>query len=284
MPYITTPDGTDIHYHDWGHGTPVVLIHGWPLNADMWELNATFLAENGYRVISYDRRGFGKSSKPFGSNSYDVLADDLAALMNKLDLRGAAIVGMSMGGGEVVRYLSRHGSARVAKAVLLSSIAPFMLKTDSNPDGTPLAKLDEMKKNVSKDRFAFLQEFGPMFYGRSMVHHTVSQGVLDWTFAMAIQASYKATYDGIGTFGETDLREEMKSITTPFLILHGTGDDVVPIDASARAAAKLLPHNTLIEYDGAPHGMVLTEAARVNADILNFLGGNMAPTVKLEQI
>lgn len=283
MPYITTPDGTDIHYHDWGKGTPVVLIHGWPLNADMWELQATYLAENGYRVISYDRRGFGKSSKPFSFNDYNVLADDLAALLNKLDLHNVALVGMSMGGGEVVRYLSRHGQARVSKAVLLSSIAPYMLKTDSNPDGTPLSTFDDFRKNVSKDRFAFLQEFAPKFYGRSMVHHTVSQGVLDWTFAMAIQGSYKATYDGISTFGETDLREEMKSITTPFLILHGTGDDVVPI-AAARAAAKLLPHNTLIEYDGAPHGMVWTEAARVNADILNFLGGPMAPTVKLQQI
>lgn len=284
MPYITTPDGTDIHYHDWGHGEPVVLIHGWPLTAEMWEHQIAFLASNGYRVLAYDRRGFGKSSKPYGLEGYDVLADDLAALMNQLNLSGATLVGMSMGGGEVVRYLSRHGSARVSKAVLLSSIAPYLLKTDSNPEGVPIEKLDEMRENIKKDRFAFLQEFAPQFYGRSVVHHSVSQGVLDWTFSMAVQASTKSTYDGVGTFGETDLREEMKGLTTPFLIIHGTGDKIVPIDASARAAAKLLPNSTLIEYDGAPHGLLMTEPDRLNGDLLNFLGGSKAPTIKVAQI
>ncbi|MGI4758759.1 MAG: alpha/beta fold hydrolase [Janthinobacterium lividum] len=284
MPYITTPDGIDLHYHDWGHGEPVVLIHGWPLTSDMWEHQIAFLATNGYRVIAYDRRGFGKSSKPYGLEGYDVLADDLAAIVNQLDLTGATLVGMSMGGGEVVRYLSRHGASRISKAVLLSSVAPFMLKTDSNPDGTPIAKFDEMRENVKKDRFAFFQDFASQFYGRSVINHSVSQGVLDWTFSMAVQASTKSTYDGIGTFGETDMREEMKRLTTAFLVIHGTGDKVVPIEAAGRAAAKLLPNSTLIEYDGAPHGLLMTEPDRLNADLLNFLGGNKAPTVTLSQV
>ena len=284
MPYITTPDGTDIHYHDWGTGTPVVLIHGWPLNSDMWEHQATILALNGYRVISYDRRGFGKSSKPFGANDYTTLANDLAALMEKLDLRHAALVGFSMGGGEVVRYLSKFGAARVSKAVLISASAPYLLKDDSNPDGVPMKQFDTFREQLTKDRFDFLNTFGAQFYGRTMVNHTVSEPVLNWTFAMAIQAEFKATYDQIGTFSATDLRAEMKTLTTPFLVIHGGGDATVPVKISGQVSAKILPNATYIEYDGEPHGLHMTVPDRLNADLLNFLGGTQAPTIKLEQV
>ncbi len=215
MPYITTADGTDLHYHDWGTGTPVILIHGWPVNSDMWEHQADALVQNGYRVIAYDRRGFGKSTKAVTGHDYNTLSDDLAEIINQLNLHNAALVGFSMGGGEVVRYLSRHGSARISKAVLIASVAPYMLKTDSNPDGTPEATFDDFYKNLQKDRFDFLQTFGQQFYGRSAIHHTVSQGVLDWTFSMAVQANLRATLEELKSFSTTDFRAEMKSLTTP---------------------------------------------------------------------
>ena len=274
MPYLLTPDETELFYQDWGTGSPVVLIHGWPLNSDMWEHQASFLVDNGYRVIAPDRRGFGRSEQPFRGYDYNTLSDDIAALINELDLRHAALVGFSMGGGEVVRYLSRHGSARVARAALISSVCPYMAKSDDNPHGTDPSTFEDFREQIRKDRFAFLNDFGPKFYGRSALHHTVSEAALNWTFAMAIQGGYKATLSSLDSFSQTDFREEMKSLTVPFLIIHGTGDHTVPIDASARAAAKLLPHNTLIEYDGAPHGLFLTEPARLNADLLNFLGGD----------
>ena len=281
MPYVTTNDGTDIHYHDWGTGMPVVLIHGWPVNSDMWEHQTQALLENGYRVIVYDRRGFGKSTKSVGGHDYNTLSDDLAALMTKLDLHNAALVGFSMGGGEVVRYLSRHGAARVSKAVLISSVAPYMLKTDSNPDGTPEAQFDEFRENLLKDRFDFLQTFGPQFYGRTAIHHTVSQGVLDWTFSMAVQASLQATLGDLHAFSHTDFREEMKTLATRFLVIHGTSDKTVPIDAAGRAAVKLLPNATLIEYDGEPHGLFMTAPVKLNADLVNFLGGDHNSVPKL---
>ena len=207
------------------------------------------------------------------------MADDLASLMNALDLQNAMLVGFSMGGGEVVRYLSRHGSARVRKAVLVSSIAPFLLKTDSNPSGVPEAQFDEFRAGLYKDRFDFLNDFGPKFYGRSVVHHTVSQPDLDWTFAQAIQGSLKATLECMTAFSTTDLREEMKSLNIPFLVIHGTSDHTVPIDTAGRAAVKLLPQATLIEYDGEPHGLFMTAKDRLNKDLLEFAGGerNAAP-------
>ncbi len=284
MPYITTADGTDLHYHDWGTGTPVILIHGWPVNSDMWEHQADALIQNGYRVIAYDRRGFGKSTKAVTGHDYNTLSDDLAAIINQLDLHNAALIGFSMGGGEVVRYLSRHGSARISKAVLIASVAPYMLKTDSNPDGTPEETFDGFYKNLLKDRFDFLQTFGQQFYGRTAIHHTVSQGVLDWTFSMAIQANLRATVEELKSFSTTDFRAEMKSITTPFLIIHGTGDKTVPIDAAGRAAAKLLPHATLIEYDGEPHGLFMTVPDRLNTDLIHFLNGDHNTVPRMEQV
>ena len=285
MPYLTTKDGTEIFYKDWGTGMPVILIHGWPLNSDSWEHQASFLALNGYRVIAYDRRGFGRSSQPFQGYDYNTLSDDLADLMTALDLRHAALVGFSMGGGEVVRYLSRHGSARVAKAVLISAVPPMMLKTDSNPDGVEAAQLDKIMDGLKKDRFDFFHSsFFPQFYGRSAIHHTVSESVLEWSEHMAMLASPKAILDCATSFGTTDFREEMKRLTTPFLIIHGTSDKTVPIDASGRHSAKILPHATLIEYDGEPHGLNATAPDRLNADLLHFLGGDHNTVPKMEQI
>jgi non-heme chloroperoxidase len=284
MPYLELEDETEIHFTDWGTGDPVVLIHGWPLSAAMWEHQAAFLVAQGYRVITYDRRGFGKSSHPYDGHNYDRLSDDLAELMDALDLTNATLVGFSMGGGEVVRYLSRHGAARVAKAVLVSAVPPFMLKTGDNPDGVDQSVFDGFREQLVKDRFAFLQDFGPKFYGRTAIHHTVSQGVLDWTFALAIQACAKATLDDVTAFSATDFREEMKSLTTPFLVIHGTGDKTVPIDIAGRASAKILPNATLIEYDGEPHGLFMTVPDRLNQDLLNFLGGDRNTAPKLEQL
>ena len=284
MPYLEIKDGTELYFNDWGTGTPVVLIHGWPLSSAMWEHQAMFLVNNGYRVIAYDRRGFGKSSQPYTGHNYDRLADDLAELMTALEVHNAALVGFSMGGGEVVRYLSRHGASRVAKAVLIASIAPFMLKTDDNPDGTPESTFDGFRQNIIKDRFAFLNDFGPKFYGRSALHHTVSEPVLNWTFALGAMASLKATLDDLTAFSTTDFRQEMRGLATPFLVIHGTSDGTVPIDAAGRAAAKILPNSTLIEYDGEPHGLFLTAADRLNADLLNFFGGDHNTAPKMEQI
>ena len=284
MPYLEIKDGTELYFNDWGTGMPVVLIHGWPLSSAMWEHQAMFLVSNGYRVIAYDRRGFGKSSQPYTGHNYDRLADDLAELMTALDLQNAALVGFSMGGGEVVRYLSRHAASRVSKAVLVSSVAPFMLKTDDNPDGTPESTFDEFRQSLLKDRFAFLNEFVPKFYGRSALHHTVSEQVLNWSFGLAAMASPKATLDDLTAFSTTDFRQEMRSIHTRTLIIHGTGDTTVPIDAAGRAAAKILSNSTLIEYDGEPHGLIMTAADRLNQDLLNFLGGDHNTVPKLEQI
>ena len=284
MPYVTTSDGTDLHYHDWGTGMPVVLIHGWPLNGDMWEHQTQALLENGYRVIVYDRRGFGKSTKTLHGHDYNTLAGDLNELMTKLDLHGAAIVGFSMGGGEVVRYLSRYGSARVAKAALISSVAPYMLKMADNPDGTPEETFDGFRESLLKDRFDFLKTFGEGFYGYSALHHTVSAAWLEWTFSMATQATLQATIGDMEAFAKTDFREEMKHLQTRFLVIHGTSDKTVPIDAAGRAAAKLLPNCSYIEYDGEPHGLFATAPVKLNADLINFLGGDHKSAPKLQTI
>ena len=272
MPYVKAQDGTEIYYKDWGTGAPVILIHGWPLSSEMWEHQAQFLAHHGLRVIAYDRRGFGRSGQPWGGYDYNTLAADLHSLMEQLDLGNAALVGFSMGGGEVVRYLARYGSARVSRAALISSVVPFMLKTDDNPDGTPLKQFDTFVEQLTKDRPAFLTEFGPKFYGRSVVHHTVSEPWLQFTQQMALYASPKATIDCVRAFGETDFRADCAQVTVPTLVIHGTGDATVPIDAAGRAAAKLIASSTLIEYDGEPHGLFATVPDRLNADLLQFLG------------
>ena len=284
MPYLELKDKNELYFNDWGTGTPVVLIHGWPLNGGMWEHQASFLVNNGYRVITYDRRGFGKSSMPWGGHNYDTFADDLAELMTALDLHGAVLVGFSMGGGEVVRYLSRHGAARVAKAVLIGAVTPITAKLADNPDGVPEKQIDEIKENLVKDRFGFLQTFFKSFYGVGLVSHPVSQGVLDWSFLAASQACGHATLEDVTAFMYTDFRAEMKTLQTPFLVIHGGADKTVPPETSGRQSAKILPHNTYLEYDGEPHAVPATAPDRLNADLLHFLGGDHNTVPKLQQI
>ena len=274
MPFVETQDGTEIYYTDWGAGKPVVLIHGWPVNGDMWEKQSTFLAEQGMRAITYDRRGFGRSSHPWGGYEYNTFAADLNALMEKLDLRGATLVGFSMGGGEVVRYLSRYGSSRVVKAVLVSAVTPFLLKTADNPDGVDAEVFAGMAEKIGKDRQAFIQEFGPMFFGRTLLNHTVSQAVLDWNFALAMTGSLRATLAAAKAWSTTDFREEMKRITIPVRVIHGDGDATVPIDAAGRKSAAILPNATASEYEGEPHGLYITSADRLNQELLEFIGGS----------
>ena len=277
MAYVVAQDGTEIFYRDLGHGRPVVLIHGWPLNGDSWDKQSNYLAEHGLRVISYDRRGFGRSGQTAQGYDYDTLAADLHALLEKLDLTDATLVGFSMGGGEVVRYLSRYGTSRISKAVLVSAVTPYLLKGDDNPDGVDPKVFEDNEEQLRKDRFAFLNDFGPKFYGRSAVHHTVSEPVLQWTQSMASTGSLRSTLATAKSWAETDFREEMKRITIPVLVIHGTSDHTVPIDASGRRSAKLLPNAILSEYDGEPHGLFLTAADRLNEELLQFVGGPREP-------
>ena len=277
MPYLTTPDGTEIFYNDWGSGRPVVLIHGWPLHSDMWEHQATFLVEQGLRVIAYDRRGFGRSSQPWTGYDYDTLASDLHALTEALDLRDATIVGFSMGGGEVVRYLSTYGTVRVTKAALVSAVPPFLLQTDNNPDGVPEKVFAGIAEQLRKDRPAFLDDFIPKFYGRTTLKHTVSQPVLDWTQTMAMTGSLRATLAAATSWATTDFRAEMPGITVPTLVIHGGSDSTVPATIAGQKSAALLPNSTYIEYDGEPHGLTLTAGDRLNEDLLRFIGGTAEP-------
>ena len=273
MPFFQAKDGTSLYYKDWGTGVPVVLVHGWPLSADMWEYQAGPLAAQGHRVIAYDRRGFGRSEQPWTGYDYDTLADDLGAVLDTLDLRDAALVGFSMGGGEVVRYLARSGAGRVAKAVLVSSIVPYMLKADNNRDGVSRSVFDEMVEGLEEDRPAFLASFGRKFYGAGLISFSISSELLDWSQSLALQASPKATIDCVRAFSETDFRPDCARIDVPTLVIHGKSDNTVPIDASGRAAAKLIKGAKLIEYDGAPHGLFYTERDRLNKDLMAFLHG-----------
>jgi non-heme chloroperoxidase len=250
----------------------VVLIHGWPLTGDMFEYQTLALLEAGYRVITYDRRGFGLSGHPLLGFDYDTFADDLAAVLEDRDVNGATLVGFSMGGGEVARYLSRHGSSRVAKVALISSVVPYLLKGDDNPDGVDQSVFDDMKAQIRKDRFAFLGAFAKQFYGIGLVSSPVSKELVDWTFILAVMASPKATINCVDAFGKTDFRPDLASFTVPTLIIHGTSDKVVPIDATGRAAAKSIPGAKLIEYDGEPHGLLATVPDRLNSDLIEFIG------------
>ncbi len=277
MAYVKAHDGTEIYYRDWGTGKPVVLIHGWPLNADMWEMQATYLAEHGLRVIQYDRRGFGRSGQPWTGYDYDTFAGDLSAVMEALDLQGATLVGFSMGGGEVARYLSRYGQSRVRNAVLVSSVTPFLLKTDDNPDGVDGKVFAEIEGAIRKDRPAFLQDFGVKFYGRTAVKHTVSAAELEWNQEMALTGSPRSTLAAAKAWATTDFREDLKRITVPVRVIHGTGDATVPIDISARKAVKILANATLSEYSGEPHGLFLTAPDQLNAELLAFIGTEKDP-------
>ena len=267
----------ELFYCDYGQGNPVVLIHGWPLSSASWEYQLAELPLHGVRVIAYDRRGFGQSSKPWDGYDYDTLADDLKAVLDELDLQNVTLVGFSMGGGEVARYMSRHNGARVAKVAFVSAVTPFMLKTDDNPDGADKSVFDDMISNLGKDRFGFLQDFAKNFYGQGVLSHPVSQGVLDAFFQLALPASPRATSQCVKSFGETDFRQDMKAIKVPALFIYGTSDAIVPPAVGAEAAAPLVPGSQLIAYDGEPHGLNITSKDRLNRDLLTFVSGQPVP-------
>ncbi len=271
--HIRTTDGVYLHVKDMGEGPTVILIHGWPLTGDMFEYQTLALLEAGYRVITYDRRGFGQSSHGAGGYNYDRFADDLADIIAELKIDKAALVGFSMGGGEVARYLARHGSAHVSRAVLISSVVPYLLKDGSNPDGVEAEQFEDIQRQIRMDRFEFLQTFAKTFYGIHFLSRPVSQALLDWTFTLAIMASPKATIDCVDAFGRTDFRPDLAAFDVPTLIVHGTADETVPIDPSARVAARLIPGATLLEYDGEPHGLFATAPEKLNDDLLAFLSG-----------
>jgi len=273
MPYIKTKDATEIYFKEWGAGRPVVLIHGWPLNADSWDDHAYALADAGYRVIAYDRRGFGRSSQPWTGYDYDTLSDDLSDVLEETGASDATLVGFSIGGGEVARYMSRHGGRGVAQTALVSSIVPYVLQTDSNPDGVPETMVESIKQGLLKDRANYLAGFFPSFYGVGWVTSPVSQETLDWTLMMALQAGLKPTVACVDAFARTDFRGELSAFTVPTLVVHGTSDKTVPIDATGRAAAAGIPGSTLLEYDGSPHGLNVTEKDRLSRDLLSFLKG-----------
>lgn len=271
MAFIEAKDGTKLHVKDMGEGRPVILIHGWPLTGDMFEYQALALLEAGFRVITYDRRGFGQSGHPANGYDYDTFADDLASVIDGLGLGSVSLVGFSMGGGEIARYLSRHGASKVSKAVLVASVAGYLLKDESNPNGVDASVFEGMKKDIRKDRFDFLQSFAKTFYGVGFVTSPVSQGVLDWSFVLGIMASPKATIDCVDAFGKTDFRPDFSAFTIPTLVIHGTGDKTVPIDPTGRAAANAIAGAKLIEYEGEPHGLFATVPERLNKDLIEFL-------------
>ncbi|MEP9403369.1 alpha/beta hydrolase [Sphingomonas sp. VNH70] len=273
MPYVKTRDGTNLFVKDWGQGRPVVLIHGWPLSADSWDPQAYALADAGYRVIAYDRRGFGRSDQPWSGYDYDTLSDDLADVMQETGVSDdAALVGFSMGGGEVARYFARHGGKGVSQAAFIGSVVPYMLKTDDNRDGVAQDQLQEIADNIKADRPKFFRTFFDQFYGVGFITSPVSEETLDLSWNTAMLAGLKPTLACAESFGTTDFRPDLPSITVPTLIIHGTADQTVPIDATGRALHKALPQSDLIEYDGAPHGLFATESDRLTADLLAFLG------------
>ena len=270
MPYITTLDGTEIYYKDWGTGQPVVFSHGWPLSSDAWDDQMLFLAGHGYRCIAHDRRGHGRSSQPWDGNEMNIYADDLAALVKTLNLKDVIHVGHSTGGGEVARYLGRHGSSRVAKAVLIGAVPPIMLKTDASPGGLPIEAFDQIRASVLADRSQFFKDLSGPFYGANREGATVSQGLRDSFWLQGMLAGMKPVYDCIKAFSETDFTEDLKRFDVPTLILHGDDDQIVPIDASARRSVTLVPNARLVVYPGAPHGLCSTHKDRVNQDLLAF--------------
>jgi non-heme chloroperoxidase len=272
MSTIMTKDGAQIYYKDWGKGRPIVFSHGWPLTADSWETQMFFLASNGYRCIAHDRRGHGRSSQPWNGNEMNTFADDLATLIETLDLKNAALFGFSMGGGEVARYIGRHGTKRVAKAGLISAVPPLMLKTEVNPGGLPIEIFDQLRAASIADRSQLYKDLanGP-FFGFNRPGAKVSQGLIDWFWLQGMQAGHKNALDCIQAFSETDFTEDLKKFDVPTLILHGDDDQIVPIGAAALAAAKLVKNATLKVYTGAPHGLTDTHKDQLNADLLAFL-------------
>jgi len=272
MSTITTQDGTQIYYKDWGAGQPVVFSHGWPLSADSWEAQMLFLAGNGYRCIAHDRRGHGRSSQPWNGNEMDTFADDPAALIETLDLKDVVLIGFSMGGGEVARYIGRHGTQRLAKAALISAVPPLMLKTAANPGGLPMEKFDEIRQGALADRSQlYLDIAGGPFFGANRPGAKVSQGMIDSFWLQGMQAGHKNTFDCIKAFSETDFTDDLKKFDVPTLIIHGDDDQIVPIGAAALSSSKLVKNAILKIYSGAPHGLADTHKDQLNADLLAFL-------------
>jgi non-heme chloroperoxidase len=270
---ITAKDGTQIYYKDWGRGPVVTFSHGWPLNADAWDGQMLFLAQNGFRVIAHDRRGHGRSEQASSNNDMNGYADDLAAVIETLDLKNVTLVGHSTGGGEVVRYLARHGTKRARKAVLIGAVPPIMLKATANEEGLPIDVFDGLRSSVIKDRAQFYREFAVPFYGANREGARVSQGTLDAFWRLSMQAGLKNAYECIKAFSETDFTDDLKKIDIPTLLMHGEDDQIVPVHGSAKKAEKLLKNVKAIYYPGAPHGLTVTHQDQINADLLAFLRG-----------
>lgn len=271
MGMITTKDSTHIYYKDWGSGQPVVFSHGWPLNADAWESQMLFLASHGYRCIAHDRRGHGRSSQPWNGNEMDTYADDLAELFEALDLKGVTLIGHSTGGGEVARYIGRHGTSRVGKVVLMGSVTPLMLKTKANPDGLPIDAFDDIRAGVIADRSQFFKDLTTPFYGANRQGNKVTQGMRDAFWFQSMQGGLKNELDSIKAFSETDFTDDLKKFDVPTLIIHGDDDQIVPIKTSAMLSSKLIKNATLKIYPGGSHGLADTHKDQLNTDLLAFL-------------
>jgi non-heme chloroperoxidase len=268
---IITKDGTEIYYKDWGKGPVVTFSHGWPLSSDAWDGQMLFLMHNGFRVVAHDRRGHGRSSQVSSGNDMDGYADDLAAVIEALDLKDASLVGHSTGGGEVARYIGRHGTKRVAKAVLIAAVPPIMLKSAANPEGLPMEVFDNMRSSITKDRSQFYKDLATQFYGANRPGAKVSQGILDQFWLWSMQAGLKNAYESIKAFSETDFTEDLKKMDVPTLVMHGEDDQIVPVKDSAVKTARLIRGAKEIYYPGAPHGLTATLQEQVNADLLAFL-------------
>jgi non-heme chloroperoxidase len=271
MATITAKDETSIFYKDWGKGQPIVFSHGWPLNGDAWDEQMLYFASQGFRTIAHDRRGHGRSGQPWNGNDMDTYSDDLATLFEKLDLRDAVLVGHSTGGGEVARYLGRHGSKRVSKAILVGAVPPLMLKTDRNPGGLPKSVFDDIRKGVATNRSQYYKDLSRPFFGANRAGSTVSEGLCEQFWLQSMQAGLRGAFECIKVFSETDFTEDLKKIDVPVLLIHGDDDQIVPIDDSARLAAKLLNRSTLKVYPGAAHGLPMTQAEQFNADVMQFI-------------
>jgi len=271
MGTITAKDGTQLYYKDWGEGPAVTFSHGWPLSSDAWDGQMLFLAQNGFRVVAHDRRGHGRSSQASSGNDMNGYADDLATVIEALDLRNATLVGHSTGGGEVARYIGRHGTTRVAKAILIAAVPPIMVKSAANPEGLPLEVFDGLRKGILEDRSQFYKDLAPMFYGANRPGAKVSQGTLDQFWLWSMQAGLKNAYESIKAFSETDFTEDLKKFDVPTLVLHGEDDQIVPVNDSARKSARLIKGAKDIYYPGAPHGITATHQNQVNADLLTFI-------------